>query len=392
MNGLAGCSVSTIGTAHEYFDLTTSSTGEASARPLLSRAPIIVYLGRKPISSIEDFNGSNTLSKWIARGAMAGSILGGIDNLPALLTWFNPPLGLLLWNWGLLLSGGIVLGVLVAHTRGDDGDFGDERALFISGVAFLWLADKAVEAARFRGFASVLGLLALGLSILILLGAQRKILERSTPGVNPELSLASTVLLLSVWLVLGRHLTKTILGSYVSMNALVVNGLLAVALGLIYVALDRWLARSRVPSPRSTHMALASVAVSLGAIVGLWLFSQLAASRLDFETRGSVLVNDDVGTSVLLVSIDTLRADRLSVYGYPRTTTPFLEKLAKDSVVFEKVLSPASWTLPAHASLLTGKLPGRHGARFVGLPDGRHRGQCRLPPPQPRHGPGVRAL
>ena len=114
--------------------------------------------------------------------------------------------------------------------------------------------------------------------------------------------------------------------------------------------------------------------------------------RLDFETRGSVLVNDDVGTSVLLVSIDTLRADRLSVYGYPRTTDALFEKLAKDSVVFEKVLSPASWTLPAHASLLTGKLPGRHGARFVGLPDGRHRGQCRLPPPQPRHGPGVRAL
>ena len=133
----------------------------------------------------------------------------------------------------------------------------------------------------------------------------------------------------------------------------------------------------------------------LSPSVRSWVSGSFHSSPLPVSTsrtRGSVLVNDDVGTSVLLVSIDTLRADRLSVYGYPRTTTPFLEKLAKDSVVFEKVLSPASWTLPAHASLLTGKLPGRHGARFVGLPDGRHRGQCRLPPPQPRHGPGVRAL
>jgi len=65
---------------------------------------------------------------------------------------------------------------------------------------------------------------------------------------------------------------------------------------------------------------------------------------------------------VVLISIDTLRRDHLSLYGYPRRTTPGLEGLAREAVVFEDAVSTASWTLPAHASLLTSTLPSVHGA------------------------------
>jgi arylsulfatase A-like enzyme len=65
---------------------------------------------------------------------------------------------------------------------------------------------------------------------------------------------------------------------------------------------------------------------------------------------------------VVLVSIDTLRRDHVSLYGYPRRTTPGLEALARDAVVFDDAVSTASWTLPAHASLLTSTYPGVHGA------------------------------
>jgi arylsulfatase A-like enzyme len=80
---------------------------------------------------------------------------------------------------------------------------------------------------------------------------------------------------------------------------------------------------------------------------------------------------------VVLISIDTLRRDHMSLYGYPRRTTPGLEGLAHESVVFEDVVSTSSWTLPAHASLLTSTLPSIHGATsgnvglspaFPGLP------------------------
>jgi arylsulfatase A-like enzyme len=68
------------------------------------------------------------------------------------------------------------------------------------------------------------------------------------------------------------------------------------------------------------------------------------------------------GKVVVVVSIDTLRRDHVSVYGYGRRTTPNLEALADQAVVFEDALTNAPWTLPAHASLLTSLHPSAHGA------------------------------
>ncbi len=61
--------------------------------------------------------------------------------------------------------------------------------------------------------------------------------------------------------------------------------------------------------------------------------------------------------NILLISVDTLRADHTSVYGYTRETTPVLEALARKGVVFQEAYAHASWTLPSHASLLTGLDP-----------------------------------
>jgi choline-sulfatase len=67
--------------------------------------------------------------------------------------------------------------------------------------------------------------------------------------------------------------------------------------------------------------------------------------------------------SVVLVSIDTLRADRLPAYGYAKGRTPHLDALARRGILFEEAYSHCPLTLPAHASLLTGLLPPRHGVR-----------------------------
>ncbi len=64
---------------------------------------------------------------------------------------------------------------------------------------------------------------------------------------------------------------------------------------------------------------------------------------------------------VILLSIDTLRADHLSAYGYFRDTSPNLAALLKDSVHFTRVYPNGCWTMPSHMSLLTGTLPSRHG-------------------------------
>lgn len=66
---------------------------------------------------------------------------------------------------------------------------------------------------------------------------------------------------------------------------------------------------------------------------------------------------------VILVSVDTLRADHLPAYGYHDVETPNLDALCRDSVVFDNALSPVPLTLPAHATLFTGLLPYQHGVR-----------------------------
>lgn len=61
--------------------------------------------------------------------------------------------------------------------------------------------------------------------------------------------------------------------------------------------------------------------------------------------------------NVLLLVMDNVRADSLSTYGYSRETSPNLTKLAERGVLFEDVRSPAPWTLPSHASIMTGRWP-----------------------------------
>jgi hypothetical protein len=61
--------------------------------------------------------------------------------------------------------------------------------------------------------------------------------------------------------------------------------------------------------------------------------------------------------NVVLISLDTLRADRMSLYGAARATTPAIDRLAASGVAFTSAYSPSPWTLPAHAAMLTGRYP-----------------------------------
>lgn len=67
--------------------------------------------------------------------------------------------------------------------------------------------------------------------------------------------------------------------------------------------------------------------------------------------------------NIILISIDTLRRDRLSGDGYRRNTTPFLDRLAAKGCVFNACCSTSSWTVPAMASLFTGLYPRTHGVK-----------------------------
>lgn len=66
---------------------------------------------------------------------------------------------------------------------------------------------------------------------------------------------------------------------------------------------------------------------------------------------------------IVLISVDTLRSDRLPAYGYTRVNTPHIDALRRDGVLHERAYSHVPMTLPSHASMFTGLLPTEHGVR-----------------------------
>ncbi len=86
------------------------------------------------------------------------------------------------------------------------------------------------------------------------------------------------------------------------------------------------------------------------------------ASRPGQRIKNARGTERTVPPNVVLISIDTLRADHLSLYGYPRQTTPNIDRWARRrGVTFEQVVAAAPWTLPAHISMLSGLNPLNHG-------------------------------
>ena len=69
-------------------------------------------------------------------------------------------------------------------------------------------------------------------------------------------------------------------------------------------------------------------------------------------------------TQIILISVDTLRADHLNSYGYARETAPHLAGLIQDSVYYREAYLNGGWTIPSHVSMLTGTLPSRHGVNM----------------------------
>src|SRR5438132_6348113 len=82
-----------------------------------------------------------------------------------------------------------------------------------------------------------------------------------------------------------------------------------------------------------------------------------------FEACGKPTVRREAGLNVLLITIDTLRADALGAYGNTRVATPWIDRLAAGGVRFAAAHAQTVVTLPSHANILSGRYPFRHGVR-----------------------------
>jgi choline-sulfatase len=111
--------------------------------------------------------------------------------------------------------------------------------------------------------------------------------------------------------------------------------------------------------------AVAGLAVVLAAIAGIAY--RMAGSDRGDSASGREPSSRAIPRHVLLVTIDTLRADRLGTYGWTEARTPILDSLARRGTRFTRAYATAPITLTSHATILTGRYPPGHGARHNGL-------------------------
>lgn len=214
------------------------------------------------------------------------------------------------------------------------------------------------------------------------------------------------------WLVIQRFDRLTNLWTQILWIAPVLDGLLFLALGLVLAALARVVPR-RLWFPASAFAIALGAAANLVAlvfqsfvhplallvlVVGLatafvrafrpreeavfalarralpWAVGAVAA--LFVGVQGFYAVRERAATAalpdaapgtpdVVVVVIDALRADRVSAYGHERETSPFLDRLAEEGVLFERTLATSPYTLPSHASLLAGLYAYEHGVEWL---------------------------
>ncbi|MAE70317.1 MAG: hypothetical protein CME06_07585, partial [Gemmatimonadetes bacterium] len=140
-------------------------------------------------------------------------------------------------------------------------------------------------------------------------------------------------------------------------KAAVLAGTYWIAAALLAVAAARAI-------PRLLRSGIASLFTALGVVTlfGGLIFAYLSPyTNPDPPAERGGGEDSAVRPNVLLLTLDTVRKANVSIYGYERQTTPFLQSLSEESVVFDRAYCVSSWTLPTHAALFTGMLPAESG-------------------------------
>ena len=112
----------------------------------------------------------------------------------------------------------------------------------------------------------------------------------------------------------------------------------------------------KIDFSKRLHFALL---IPIGTLILFAAFTTVGISIQDRSLKVDASGTDEF-PNIILISIDSLRSDHVGCYGYERKTTPNIDKLADDGVLFTNAISTTTWTLPAHISMLTALSPEVH--------------------------------
>lgn len=152
------------------------------------------------------------------------------------------------------------------------------------------------------------------------------------------------------------QVTTTVLGFFALLSVLLHFSRLHWAPQLLLSAgLAVQLGRLAARAPEHIARLSARGALALSVVtIGLGVSERLMRG----EGRKAITAARDGAPNVLVLILDTVRARSMSLYGYARSTTPHIDSLAADAIVFDRAIAPSSWTLPSHASMFTGHPAG----------------------------------
>jgi arylsulfatase A-like enzyme len=173
--------------------------------------------------------------------------------------------------------------------------------------------------------------------------------------------------LIRFWPRLGSWIGPRLIGAFTLLPALWVAGPRIYRVAWFVLALGiaaRLAPRLERFKGRLWPGLLGSFPVLLGLIplVAGFVFGM---DRLKLSRESSRPMPPAGSPSVLLIVLDTVRADRMSLHGYHRATTPMLERLAQRGIRFDEARATAPWTLPSHASMFTGRLPRELAVKWM---------------------------
>jgi arylsulfatase A-like enzyme len=187
-------------------------------------------------------------------------------------------------------------------------------------------------------------------------------LLRGAPPASFRRRIFGLTALAMMWFFGGLCVHRFWLPSFTSASSLGFTALWTLAASWVGYSVLRSRGTARAGDDGLGFGRLALLAFGTVVVAGLMLLPGRLSSRSEVGGQAPVGATGPKRPNVLVIVLDTVRADHLSVYGYPRPTTPGLERLAAEGVVFEQALAPAPWTLPSHATLFTGLYPAQHGS------------------------------
>lgn len=271
------------------------------------------------------------------------------------------------WLFALALGAGVLASAL--NIGANDRTL---RARLATGAAFALVTGALVGLAKAASFVLANRYLALGMVRLAVAQAAAIVstyvlaalvvfaLAVALPAALPAFArggwgrrlLLGALPVLAILAFVGFHLNRFYLPGVLEPLSLLGNTLWIAACAVLLWPLG-WLSqRLALPVARLTGRRASSAALQAAALAVL----ALVVTNLALAGPAAGRPN------IVIVSIDTLRADHLGCYGYRRPTSPNLDRLAAGGVLFRNAIAQAPWTLPSHMSILTGLYPSGHGA------------------------------